>query len=99
MAWKSAPDGDAAQRSFHAGSCKSSNDFGSWSTGSVPLLYANTVERAAMPVHLPLDGRYWLGTWSRTSGFTSEKSPAFSTSVIAGEFSVRNTSAGDLSPS
>ena len=52
-----------------------------------------------MPVHLPLDGRYSLGTWSRTSWCTSANSPAFSTRVIAGEFSVRNTSAGDLSPS
>ena len=30
MAWKSAPDGDAAQRPFHSGLARSSIDAGSW---------------------------------------------------------------------
>src|SRR6185312_6683631 len=52
-----------------------------------------------MPVHLFVEGRYCAGTWSWTVLLMSVKRPAFSTCVMAGEFSVRKTSAGDLAPS
>ena len=51
--------------------------------------------RAAIPVHMPLAGRNSSGTCSSVAGSTGANSPAFSTSTIAGEFSVRNTSAGE----
>src|SRR6478736_9585705 len=99
IAWKSAPVGEAAQRPFHSGLARSSMDLGSWSSASLVLLYTRTVERAAMPVHLPVDGANSAGTWARVSLLTSANRPAFSTCVIAGEFSVRNTSAGEAWPS
>ena len=37
MAWKSAPDGEAAQRPFQLGSARSSSDFGNWSAVSLVL--------------------------------------------------------------
>ncbi len=63
------------------------------------MLYANTVERAAMPTHLPDDGRYSAGTFFSASSPGEVNRPAFSTADIDGEFSVRNTSAGERSPS
>ena len=53
-----------------------------------------------MPVHFPVDGselRRHLRDGRRDR--RSANSPAFSTAAIAGEFSVRNTSAGDAAPS
>ena len=52
-----------------------------------------------MPVHLPVDGRNSSGTWAMVSLSTSANRPAFSTCAIAGEFSVRKTSAGEAAPS
>src|SRR4051812_41501380 len=99
MAWKSAPVGEAAHLPFHSGLARSSMDLGSWSSVSLVLLYTRTVERAAIPVHFPVEGANSAGTWARVSLLTSANSPAFSTCVIAGEFSVRKTSAGDAWPS
>src|SRR5690242_10001761 len=99
MAWKSAPDGEAAHRPFHSGLARSSIDLGSLSSLILVLSYTRTVERAAMPVHLLVDGRYAAGTWSTVALSMSAKRPAFSTWAMAGEFSVRKTSAGDAAPS
>ena len=52
-----------------------------------------------MPVHMPLAGRNSGGTAASVAASTGAKRSAFSTSTIAGEFSVRNTSAGEFSPS
>jgi len=52
-----------------------------------------------MPVHLLVEGRNSLGTWSTVAWSTSANRPAFSTWAMAGEFSVRKTSAGEALPS
>ena len=52
-----------------------------------------------MPVHLLVEGRNSAGTWSTVALSTSAKRPAFSTWAMAGEFSVRKTSAGEAAPS
>jgi len=57
------------------------------------------VVRAAMPVHMPLSGRNCSGVLARVSGATGKKRSASCTIIIAGEFSVRKISAGELSPS
>ena len=51
------------------------------------------VNLAAMPVQLPVEGRNASGTSERMSSGRCSNSPALSSIVIAGEFSVRNTSA------
>ena len=48
-----------------------------------------------MPVHLLVEGRNSAGTWSTVALSTSANRPAFSTWAMAGEFSVRKTSAGE----
>jgi hypothetical protein len=57
------------------------------------------VERAANPTQLPDSGRYGSSTCSRVASSSGASRPALSTTSIAGLFSVRNTSAGDASPS
>ena len=52
-----------------------------------------------MPVHLLVEGRNSAGTWSTVALSTSANRPAFSTWAMAGEFSVRNTSAREAAPS
>ncbi len=52
-----------------------------------------------MPVHCPLLGRNAVPICAKVEGSTGASSPAFCTTVMAGEFSVRNTSAGDRLPS
>ncbi len=52
-----------------------------------------------MPVQSPVLGRNAGPTCSSVDPSTGASSPAFCTTVIAGEFSVRNTSAGELAPS
>ena len=52
-----------------------------------------------MPIQWPLAGRKSSGTCASVSASTGANSPALSTSAIAGEFSVRNTSAGEAAPS
>ena len=63
------------------------------------VLYIATVERARMPVQLPELGTYSSGIVSSAASDTGAKRPALSTMLIAGEFSVRNTSAGESPPS
>ena len=63
------------------------------------MLYASTVERAAKPTQLPSFGANCEGTCASVAGSTLVKPLAPSTSVIAGEFSVTNTSAGEALPS
>ena len=52
-----------------------------------------------MPVHSPLLGRKAGSTWSRVAWSTGASRSASCTTVIAGEFSVRKTSAGERAPS
>ena len=52
-----------------------------------------------MPIQRPSDGRNAGGTSDKVSEATGANSPAFPTSAIAGEFSVRKTSADDDAPS
>jgi hypothetical protein len=99
MAWKSGLTGGAPQRPFHSGFSRSMIDVGSWASVSLDVLYAKTVVRAATPVHLLVAGRYCAGTCATVAGSTSANRPAFSTAAMAGEFSVRMTSAGDEAPS
>ena len=52
-----------------------------------------------MPTQFFDDGTYWGPTCSTVAASTGASRPACSTVVMAGEFSVRNTSAGELAPS
>ena len=74
-------------------------DFGNCAVVSIDLLYTNTVLRAAIPTQRPLSGRKLAGTCARVAEASGANRPAESTSAIAGEFSVRNTSAGEAAPS
>ena len=61
--------------------------------------YAQSALGDVVFVQLPDVGRNFAGTSSRMSCGSFSNSPALSTSAIAGEFSVRNTSAGEAVPS
>src|SRR5580765_6355017 len=99
MAWKSAPPAAAPHLPFHLGSCRSMIDFGSSASLILDGLYTSTVDRAAMPTHSCVEGAYVGPTCAMVLSSIFARRPAFCTVVIAGEFSVRKTSAGDLSPS
>ena len=99
IAWKSAPVGEKATRPFHSGSAKSRIEAGMSASVIVSVLYIATVERARKPVHVRSDGTYSSGIEAVAASGSSANSPALSTMLIAGEFSVRNTSAGESSPS
>ena len=57
------------------------------------------MERAAKPTQLPSLGANCEGTWLSAAASTLVKPLAPSTRVMAGEFSVTNTSAGEALPS
>ena len=99
MAWKSAPVGEKATRPCHSGSAKSRIEAGMSASVMESVLYIATVERARKPVHARSAGTYWAGIVAVAASGSSAKSPALSTMLIAGEFSVRNTSAGESWPS
>ena len=63
------------------------------------MLYASTVERAAKPIQSFFEDTYAAGTWAIVSSSSGANRPLSDTSVIAGEFSVRKTSAGEAEPS
>src|ERR1035437_2482195 len=99
MAWKSAPDGEMPILPFHCGCARSMIDAGNCAGVSFDVLYASTVERAAQPTQLPSAGEYCAGTWSRVAWSIGASSPLLATKPMPGEFSVRNTSAGEADPS
>jgi hypothetical protein len=91
--------GEKEIRPFHSGFARSISEAGTWASLIWSLLYTSTVERPAKPVHAPSSGRYCAGILSRVAWSSFAKRFLLSTSAIAGEFSVRNTSAGEASPS
>src|SRR6478735_4463749 len=76
MAWKSAPLGDAAHLPCQAGSCRSMIEAGRSDSGSRSVLYTKTVERAAIPTQLPVDGLFAVGTCASVEASTGANSPA-----------------------
>ena len=86
-------------RSFHCGSANSRIEAGMSSGVICSVLYMATVERAMKPVQFRELGTNCSGMGASASSERGAKSPALSTMVMAGEFSVRNTSAGEFSPS
>ena len=74
-------------------------DFGRSGSGTNDGLYTKTVDRAAIPTQLSVDGLKLAGTCATVAASTGANRPAFSTMFIPGEFSVRNTSAGEPDPS
>ena len=72
---------------------------GSSDSCTLSVLYARTVDRAAKPIHFPSAGEYCAGTWARVASSSGANRSLLSTRVIAGEFSVRKTSAGEAEPS
>ncbi len=99
IAWKSAPVGEKETRSFHSGLAKSRIEAGMSASVMESVLYIATVERARKPVQLRSAGTYCSGMVAVADSGRSAKRPALSTMLIAGEFSVRNTSAGESLPS
>ena len=99
MGWKSVSAPARAIFPFHFGWARSMAEVGSWLALSSDVLYTMTLTRAEMPTHSPSGALYLAGVFARVDGSIGESRPLEASSSSGGEFSVKNTSAGECFPS
>src|SRR5580704_17932298 len=95
MGWKSVSDPARASLPFHFLSASCMAEVGSWLSLSSDVLYTITLTRAEMPTHFWSGELNRDGVAARVDAFTLESRPLEARNCSGGEFSVKNTSAGE----
>ena len=74
-------------------------EVGSWLALTSEVLYTKTLTREEMPTQSPSGELYLAGVFASVDGSIAESKPFDAGSSSGGEFSVKNTSAGEFFPS
>src|ERR1700733_2905255 len=99
MGWKSVSPPARASLPFHAGLARSMAEVGSWLGLTKLVLYTITLTRAEIPAHFPCGELNCVGVLASVEALTGARRPFDARNWSGGEFSVKNTSAGERDPS
>ena len=99
MGWKSVSPPAMAILPFHCGWASCMAEVGSWLALISEGLYTMTLTRAETPAHMPFGELYFDGVWASVDALIGASRCLEARYCSGGEFSVKNTSAGECAPS